>query len=338
MTINTQRVLLHDTLIGMLSFKQGVCEFKLVESYKRAYPRLVLGQQFLDDLEQVHLSRSGVAPPWFSNLLPEAESPLRKLLVKQAGINSNQDFFLLHYLGEDLPGAVRIIAEDDVIEPDSDEELKDEGEGQSETWSVRFSLAGMQPKFSVLRGERGFTLPVNGLGGKWIVKLPSPNFPKVPENEYATMLWAKASGISVPDLELVEVKDIAGLPTAARDFPDNLALAVRRFDRLEQNRRVHMEDFAQILGLYPHEKYSRNYETLANLILSMTGEAGLDAFIHQLVFVIISGNNDAHQKNWSLIYPNGVSAELSPAYDLVSTIQWRSERRKVIITLQKLPN
>jgi serine/threonine-protein kinase HipA len=89
---------------------------------------------------------------------------------------------------------------------------------------------------------------------------------------------------------------------------------------------VHIEDFAQILGLYPEQKYAQfNYETLANLVYKLAGESGLDEFIRRLVFVVASGNGDAHLKNWSLIYPDGVNARLSPAYDFVSTIQYQAD-------------
>jgi serine/threonine-protein kinase HipA len=91
-------------------------------------------------------------------------------------------------------------------------------------------------------------------------------------------------------------------------------------------KRVHIEDFAQILGLYPEQKYaSYNYETLANLVYKLAGESELDEFIRRLVFVIASGNGDAHLKNWSLIYPDGVNARLAPAYDFVSTIQYKAD-------------
>ena len=50
-----------------------------------------------------------------------------------------------------------------------------------------------------------------------------------------------------------------------RDSTGEAALAVRRFDRPSAGERVHIEDFAQILGLYPEQKYAgANYETLAN--------------------------------------------------------------------------
>ena len=56
------------------------------------------------------------------------------------------------------------------------------------------------------------------------------------------------------------------------------------------------------------------------VVQGITGSAGLDDWLRRIVFMIASGNGDAHLKNWSLIYPDGVSAELSPAYDLVSTV------------------
>ncbi len=189
-----------------------------------------------------------------------------------------------------------------------------------------FSLAGVQLKFSARREGRGLTIPVSGTGGDWIVKLPDPRFPGVPENEQATMRWAKASGTDIPEIRLISVAENSGLPSEASIFGGQTALAVRRFDRPAPGKRVHIEDFAQILGLYPEQKYaSYNYETLANLVSKLAGESELDEFIRRLVFVIASGNGDAHLKNWSLIYPDGENARLAPAYDLVSTIQYKAD-------------
>lgn len=314
-------VLLDDRPVGTLSQDRNEgCEFRLLESYRQAYPRPVLGQLFIDDLEQVHRTRARV-PTWFSNLLPEG--PLRELIAQQAGVVPSREFFLLRHLGEDLPGAVRIIGDLTGGVPEAPEELELAHHWDETPDAWHFSLAGVQLKFSARRGERGLTVPLSGRGGDWIVKLPDARYPRVPENEYATMRWAEASGIPIPELDLVQVADITGLPASIRDFHESRALAVRRFDRRPDGTRVHMEDFAQILGLYPEEKYrSYNYETLANLIYSLAGHAGLAAFVRQLVFIVIAGNGDAHHKNWSLLYPDGIRAELSPAYDLVSTIAY----------------
>lgn len=320
--MNQLQVLLHDQAVGILTLNRNDgCEFRLLESYKRAYPRPVLGQLFLDDLEHVHSSRARV-PPWFSNLLPEGS--LRELVAKQAHINSTREFFLLHHLGEDLPGAVRIVADEPLLDLEEEDGSPADGKEATEQW--HFSLAGVQLKFSAQRVERGLTIPVSGRGGDWILKLPDTRYPEVPKNEYATMQWAEASGIRIPELELIDVADVTGLPTALTVFQEKEALAIRRFDRTTTDQRVHMEDFAQISGLYPEKKYDKwNYETLARVIFSLTGEEGLDEFVRRLVFVILSGNGDAHLKNWSLLYPDGVKAELSPAYDLVSIIQYKKD-------------
>lgn len=313
-------VWLHDTPVGILRLttNEGT-DFRLLESYKGAYPRPVLGQLFLDDLNQVQHSRSRV-PPWFSNLLPEG--PLRELVAHQAGVHVSREFHLLHHLGEDLPGAVRITGDSQLLRPPpSDTDLPRDQNGE---W--HFSLAGVQLKFSARRSERGLTIPVSGQGGDWILKLPDARYPNVPENEYATMRWAEACGIEIPEIALIPLSEIQGLPTDHLYREENIAFAIRRFDRSDTGQRVHMEDFAQILGLYPEEKYQRhNYETLARLILALTGESGLDEFIRRLVFMAISGNGDAHHKNWSLLYPDQVHARLSPAYDLVSTIQYMDQ-------------
>lgn len=58
------------------------------------------------------------------------------------------------------------------------------------------------------------------------------------------------------------------------------------------------------------------------VVRSLTDQQGLADFIRRLVFIVASGNGDAHLKNWSVVYPDGMTAALSPAYDLVSTIQY----------------
>lgn len=317
----TLHVLLGDMLVGRLTLSASDgCDFRLLESYKHAYPRPVLGQIFLDDLDQVWSTRARV-PPWFSNLLPEGL--LLGLIAKQAGVAETREFFLLRHLGEDLPGAVRIVRDEADGEPldDETEPAERAGRGFDDAW--HFSLAGVQLKFSARRSEKGMAIPVAGRGGDWIVKLPDARYRNVPRTEHATMQWAKASGVDIPEIDLVPIADITGLPSSYANDVESHALAIRRFDRSSSGVRVHMEDFAQILNLYPHEKYDRyNYATLAKLIGVLGTEGDLAEYVRRLVFMVASGNGDMHHKNWSLIYPGGLNAALSPAYDLVSTIQY----------------
>jgi serine/threonine-protein kinase HipA len=318
------RVMLGDVPVGTLSLDdQSRTVFRVSETYKRLAHRPVLGQWFLDDLDAEHKARTRL-PPWFANLLPEGA--LRELLVRQLGGSAANEFLLLQSLAGDLPGAVRVLADvDDPGLPDA--ALAAAAEHRAVTFAaadrlLRFSLAGVQLKFSAQREGHGLTVPMSGRGGNWIVKLPDQRFAGVPRNEFATMNWARAAGISVPETSLLALADVAGLPPGLGPWPEEAeVLAVRRFDRPDSGRRIHIEDFAQVLGVFPDDKYDRaNVETLGRLVLAITGRAGLEEWLRRVVFMIASGNGDAHLKNWSLIYPDGVSAELSPAYDLVSTV------------------
>lgn len=192
----------------------------------------------------------------------------------------------------------------------------------------RFSLAGIQLKFSALAATRGgLTIPAGGVGGDWIVKLPSQTFSHVPENEWAMLHLAGAVGIPVMETRLVPLEDIAGLPTLG-PLAKGQALAVKRFDRAAHGRRIHMEDFAQVYNLFPADKYGKvSYTNLANMVWTLTGETGLTDFIRRLVFSILIGNGDMHLKNWSFLYPDTHTPALTPAYDLVSTIPYLADDR-----------
>ena len=76
----------------------------------------------------------------------------------------------------------------------------------------------------------GLTVPAHGIGGSWIVKLPSTRFAAVPQNEFVTMELARRTGIPVPRTRLVSVHEIAGLPDDVAAVGDHV-LAVERFDR-----------------------------------------------------------------------------------------------------------
>ena len=190
--------------------------------------------------------------PFFSNLLPEAR--LRDYLAERAGVNPGREFHLLWALGEDLPGAITVRSADgEEWPPEIGEPLDEDSARERDEKALRFSLAGVQLKFSALESASGgLTIPAKGIGGSWIVKLPSERFRGVPENEFSMMSLARKLGMNVPAAGLVNVKDIDGLPPDVVTM-DGKALAIERFDRLSDGSRVHTEDFAQIFGVYPEE-------------------------------------------------------------------------------------
>jgi serine/threonine-protein kinase HipA len=263
-------------------------------------------------------------PPFFSNLLPEAH--LREYLAMRAGVKPEREFFLLAMLGEDLPGAVVVVPRDqehDDAHHDAAHAHAADADDRDGDGALRFSLAGVQLKFSaVIEASGGLTIPVNGMGGSWIVKLPSARFPAVPENEHVMLELARAVGITVPENRLVDIREIEGLPEDAAGVEGN-ALAVKRFDRGPEGRRIHMEDFAQVFGLFSRDKYDRrSYANVAAVLWAETGQEGAYEFVRRLAFTALIGNADMHLKNWSLLYPDRRTPVLSPAYDFVATLPY----------------
>jgi len=125
----------------------------------------------------------------------------------------------------------------------------------------------------------------------------------------------------VPEIALVDVDSIGNLPDGIGDLRGH-AVAIARFDRTPEGP-VHTEDFAQVFGVYPNDKYGKaSYRNIAAVLAAETGEAGIAEFIRRLTFNTLIGNADMHIKNWSLVYLDRRTPVLSPAYDFVSTIAY----------------
>jgi serine/threonine-protein kinase HipA len=84
-----------------------------------------------------------------------------------------------------------------------------------------------------------------------------------------------------------------------------------------------MEDFAQVFGVFPEDKYRfRSYANIASVLWAERGEEATDEFVRRLVFSVLIGNGDMHLKNWSLLYPDRHTPVFSPAYDFVATFPY----------------
>lgn len=315
-------VLLNDLKIGTIVRTPGDFNaFNFEEAYRASGGFPVLSLSFraaAGGLRKDPKPLPGALPAFFANLLPEDK--LREAMEKHhaGNVRAGNDFDLLAALGTDLPGAVRVLPSDGtiaVIETTSNQPR------------ARFSLAGVQMKLSVMKNTGkggGLTLPMGDEQGQYIAKFPSTAFPGVSENEFANLALAAAIGMDVPERELVEKSDFEGIPEEFDTLSDGKVLLVKRFDRGAGGERIHIEDFAQVFGVYPSRKYEgAAYHDIASALSAAVSPTAALEFVRRLALSVITGNGDMHLKNWSLIYRgNGDKPELAPIYDVLSTVPY----------------
>ncbi|MBA5248699.1 MAG: type II toxin-antitoxin system HipA family toxin, partial [Gammaproteobacteria bacterium] len=244
--------------------------FSFDESYLSMEDKPILSQSFFDKSGDIITETKIVQtklPPFFSNLLPEGH--LREYIAQQSGVNKQSEYKLIELLGGDLPGNV-IVGMGDDIDFETEESY---GHTNQDMQIFHFSLAGVQLKFSaIVESNGGLTIPVSGTGGDWIIKLPSQKFNAVPENEFSMLQLAKEVGINVPETSLIDMDKVSGLPELGV-LESNQAFVVKRFDRdREQGKRIHIEDFAQVFGVFPNNKYDKaSYDNIANMVQILSG-------------------------------------------------------------------
>lgn len=329
--VRALRILLGEVPVGHLTaYPDGRNIFSFDGSYvDLGSSRPVLGLNFnrLKDLPGTaralaadHKTRARL-PPFFSNLLPEGL--LREFMIKRLKIHRDHEFDLLAALGESLPGSVRALTADVPLQAAARGRVR-RGALEKVDVPIKFSLGGSQLKFSMV--EQGGRFVLDDGAEEWIVKPPHPVHAGLPQNELTMMRLAEAAGVDVPPTKLVRLADLEldGLTGFAIPRHEPWAYAIQRYDRTVAGR-VHVEDFAQVFDVYPEDEYrATNYDTMARLIYEgfPNRHEQLAEFVRRLVVNILIGNGDAHLKNWSVIYRDGRTAQLAPAYDLVSTIQY----------------
>ena len=321
MTEGALSVCLYGDQVRTLSVSGNLSWFRFNEAYLERTDRPVLGQQF-EESPRAQWRQAQRLPPWFSNVLPE-EGPLRTFLADELEISERSEWRLMAELGGDLPGAVTVAANSggDAIsdrhakagEIYSDQEWPDHLEG------IRFSVAGIQLKLSMILEENTIRLPSVGERGERFVKFPGA-IPGIPRNEYAMMRLASLCGIDVPGIELVSGESLGVLPRKFERFRHSEVYVVERFDR-SAGGSVHIEDFNQVIGNWPEQKYEgASYRSLGRLVRGICGEEDFEEYLRRVAFSTAIGNEDAHLKNWSLIYPDRIEPRLAPVYDLVTTV------------------
>jgi len=194
------------------------------------------------------------------------------------------------------------------------------------------SVPGVQAKLSMslvkeTREKSAQRLTVVGaLGGNFIFKPPNEDFPEMPENEHLTMRIAEAFGINVVPSSLIRLKS------------GELSYITKRVDRTAEGKKIHMIDMFQITEAY--DKYKSSMEKIGKAIDSYASNTQLDKllFFELSLFSFITGNNDMHLKNFSLLNSNS-GWKLSPAYDLLNiSIILPNDNEELALTLRGRKN
>jgi len=179
------------------------------------------------------------------------------------------------------------------------------------TVNQRIAVTGVQPKLSVTLEYEGNTskenrLTIVGLWGEYILKPQHSGYDQMPETEDLTMHLATVFKIPVCAHTLMRASD------------GSLVYLAKRFDR-NAGKKIHMEDLCQLSEFPTANKYKGSYEKAGKLVTKFCTNTGLDTltYFELVLFSYLSGNNDMHLKNFSLLYQND-SIDLSPAYDLLN--------------------
>jgi serine/threonine-protein kinase HipA len=281
------------------------------------------------------------AHSFFANLLPEGD--VRRHLASRLGISVENDFDLLSAIGGDCAGAVSLLEPGSSPTRVAEDSVRWLGEAElartiadlprkplfaDPEGGIRLSLAGAQDKLPVVvRGDR-IGLPEGDAPSTHIVKAPIGRYAGTSANEAFCLALARELALDAAHAE-VRIAD------------DQEFLLVERYDRHfdgERYERLHQEDFCQAVGIPPELKYEREGGPGLGACFDLVRAAAslpasdLPALLDAVTLNFLIGNNDAHGKNFSLLYDAGAT-RLAPLYDLVSTAVYPELDRKMAMKI-----
>ena len=188
----------------------------------------------------------------------------------------------------------------------------------------KLSIQGVQPKLSATISVAKQEFKIVDQFGTYIIKPQNDLFPELPENEDVTMRMAKVFGLDVPFHGMLYAKD------------GSLSYFIKRFDRYGKGKKIATEDFAQLTGNTRDTKYSFTMEKLVPVIDEFCSFPAIEKadFFKRILFCYVTGNEDMHLKNFSLITKNGKTT-LTPIYDFLnSSIAIKNPEEEIALTLK----
>ena len=192
----------------------------------------------------------------------------------------------------------------------------------------KLSIQGVQPKLSAAISVVNQEFKIVDQFGTYIIKPQNDLFPQLPENEDVTMRMANVFGLEVPFHGMVYAKD------------GSLSYFIKRFDRYGKGKKLATEDFAQLTGNSRDTKYRFTMEKLIPVIDEFCSFPAIEKadFFKRILFCYVTGNEDMHLKNFSLITKNGKTM-LTPVYDFLnSTIAIKNPEEEIALTLKGKKN
>jgi len=188
----------------------------------------------------------------------------------------------------------------------------------------KLSIQGVQPKLSATISVVEQEFKIVDQFGTYIIKPQNDLFPELPQNEDVTMRMAKVFGLDVPFHGMLYAKD------------GSLSYFIKRFDRYGKGKKLATEDFAQLTGNTRDTKYRFTMEKLVPVIDEFCSFPAIEKadFFKRILFCFVTGNEDMHLKNFSLITKNGKTT-LTPIYDFLnSSIAIKNPEEEIALTLK----
>jgi len=192
----------------------------------------------------------------------------------------------------------------------------------------KLSIQGVQPKLSAAISVVDQEFKIVDQFGTYIIKPQNDLFPQLPENEDLTMRMANVFGLEVPFHGMVYAKD------------GSLSYFIKRFDRYGKGKKLATEDFAQLTGNSRDTKYRFTMEKLIPVIDEFCSFPAIEKadLFKRILFCYVTGNEDMHLKNFSLITKKGKTM-LTPVYDFLnSTIAIKNPEEEIALTLKGKKN
>lgn len=272
---------------------------------------------------------------FFSNLLPDES--VRQKIADILHLTPEDTFGLLRMIGADCAGAIAFHEPGTFALTSTQPTYRELTESEASLLLTDLSNrplgigddfrgisgAGAQDKLIACVRDGKILLPLNGTPSTHIIKPGIDRFPESVFNEWFCMRLSNACGFETAECDILE---IGGMPY----------YVTTRYDRETQDgttKRLHQEDFCQLLKCRPEIKYQdQGGPSIVDCIRMLQAlrlpSSDVIGFIDRVVFNFLIGNGDAHGKNFSVLYRTR-APRLAPVYDALCTTVYPAIAKKM---------